>query len=145
MAGRNAQETHNLYTQILAEAGIQGAVCFAGLLIVVLRKALRLRRRLNKSIADLAAIEKAASPRYLASVREERRTHQFLVAVASSVVVFTISRLVLGMFGHDLMEIYWWIAAGLTMALHSVTAVAESRALDLQRAISDGGAATATT
>lgn len=133
-AERNAQDTHNLYTQVLAEAGIQGAICFAGLLFVVLRKALRLRHRLSNIIAQLAMIESRAPPDLLEDLREELRTHRFLAAVTNSVIVFIICRLMLGVFGHDLMEIYWWIAAGLTMALHSIAAVAESRVLYLKSA-----------
>jgi O-antigen ligase len=125
--GRNAQETHNLYTQILAETGIQGFVCFVALLYVVLRKAFRTRRAFSRIIDELEL--------YLDRSREtlnpELRDAKLLFATTNALIVFVLVRLTLGFFGHDFLEIYWWFAAGLVMALHNMRAIAEKRCAEL--------------
>jgi putative inorganic carbon (HCO3(-)) transporter len=131
LEGRNAQETHNLYTQVLAETGIQGFICFAALLYVVLRKAGRTRRGLAAIIEHLESHRSRAPPEARALIDAELQTNRLLFATTTAVVVFTLVRLVLGVFGHDLFEIYWWIAAGLTMALHNMSVIAEKRCTEL--------------
>jgi O-antigen ligase len=131
LQGRNAQETHNLYTQVLAETGIQGFICFAALLYVVLRKAGRARRRLTTIIEHLESHRSRAPPEAHRLVDAELQTNRLLFATTTAVIVFILVRLVLGLFGHDLFEIYWWIAAGLTMALHNMSTIAERRCIEL--------------
>jgi putative inorganic carbon (HCO3(-)) transporter len=125
--GRNAQETHNLYTQILAETGVQGFICFVALLYVILRKALRIRRRLIALIDHLVAFRKTAPPQAHEAIETELKSGRLFYAATSAVIVFTLVRLILGLFGHDLYEIYWWFAAGLTMALQNMSSIAEQR------------------
>lgn len=130
-ADRNAQETHNLYTQILAESGIQGMVCFLGLLTVIIRKALWVRRRLGKLVTLLETQRSRAPPDRAGPIDKEILDNKLLLGTANALVVFTLVRLILGIFGHDLFEIYWWLAAGLTMSLHKMLATAEQRCGEL--------------
>lgn len=127
--GRNAQDTHNLYTQLLAETGIQGFLCFIALLFVVLRKAFRCRRAFIDIIAKLKA--HGASLEKDEPLGTELRDAQLLLATTTALIVFTLVRLVLGVFGHDFLEIYWWLAAGTAMALHNMKLIAEKRCAEL--------------
>jgi len=131
LGGRNAQETHNLYTQILAETGVQGFICFVALLYVIMRKALKIRKRLIALIDHLEAFRKTAPPQAREAVETELRSDRLFYATTTAVIVFTLVRLVLGIFGHDLYEIYWWFAAGLTMALQNMSVIAEQRCSEI--------------
>ncbi len=128
---RNAQETHNLYTQLLAETGIQGFLCFAALLFVILRKVSRTRRACITIVATLASYQAAAPPEDTDKISVELRDARLLLATSNALIVFVLVRLVLGVFGHDLFEIYWWLAAGTAMALHNMRLVAERRCAEL--------------
>lgn len=130
MHGRNAQDTHNLYTQILAEAGIQGFICFVMLVFVILRKAFRCRRGFTSIVDGLSHTPLGGNESKDASAVEQRNA-QLLLATTNALIVFVIARLVLGLFGHDFLEIYWWLAAGLVMALHKMRLVAERRCEEL--------------
>ncbi len=44
-AGRNAQDTHNLYLELLVETGIQGFLCFALFVRAIMSSAMRARKR----------------------------------------------------------------------------------------------------
>jgi O-antigen ligase len=134
MNGRNAQETHNLYTQILAETGIQGFVCFVALVSLLLRKALRARKAFAQIIARLESHLAKSSGAQRESLGGELRDTRLLFAAASALIVFTFTRLILGVFGHDFLEIYWWFAAGVAMALHNMRAIAEQRCAELTTA-----------
>lgn len=131
LGGRNAQETHNLYTQILAETGIQGFICFVALLYVVMRKAFKVRRRLIALISHLEAFYKTAPPEARETVEAELKSGRLFYAATTAVILFALVRLILGVFGHDLYEIYWWFAAGLTMALQNMSMLAEQRCREI--------------
>jgi|GEM_PF-499053 putative inorganic carbon (HCO3(-)) transporter len=122
---RNAQDTHNLYTQLLAETGLQGFLCFLALLYVVLRKAFRCRKVFMSLIGKLE--QSAPSNPSDEAINSELRDVRLLLATTNALIVFTFTRLALGVFGHDLLEIYWWLAAGTAMALHNMRLVAERR------------------
>lgn len=130
-AGRNAQDTHNLYTEILVETGIQGFICFAVLLVTVLKKGFRTRKRLRRLISSLKLKSQQLDPETRKMAQREIETDKFLLAATNSVLTFILVRLVLGVFGHDLFEIYWWLAAGLVMSLYSLTLVAEKRCTEI--------------
>ena len=44
----------------------------------------------------------------------------FLLAVARAAQAYLLARLVLGLFGHDLYEIYWWFVTGLALSLLAI-------------------------
>lgn len=120
-AGRNPQETHNLYTQILVETGIQGTVVFLAFLYLLLRKTRRARKGfqlLGERLERLSAQNLGAEQRTI--VEEEQSACRFLLFISRGLLIFIVLRLVLGVFGHDLLEIYWWMAAGLSMSLTNI-------------------------
>lgn len=120
-AGRNPQDTHNLYTQLLAEAGIQGFVCFSYLVWVILKKIRKIRYGFIHNIERLNHYKCYINSKLDQSVTSEINSNKMLLAVTNAVLVFILVRLVLGIFGHDLFEIYWWIAAGLAMSLSEIS------------------------
>ncbi len=124
--GRRAQDTHNLYTQILAETGIQGFLFFMGFILTVLSKArsaiIRFRILLD-SLQRLASDNEIRRPQINQDIEDAR----LMVAVSLAITAYILVRLVLGIFGHDLLEIYWWMAAGLVLSLLKVEAVMKQR------------------
>lgn len=86
------QDTHNLYLELLTNLSLIGLVCFFWFVFSIVR--------LNKQIV----------------CGEPKTTTVFQKALGSAVIGFIYARLFLGMFGMDTYEIYWWFAAGLTMA-----------------------------
>jgi putative inorganic carbon (hco3(-)) transporter len=87
--------THNLYTQILSETGIIGAIAFFCLIFQIFKNLNRAKR-----IVHVEGIE-----------------NTFLSYMLSAVKAFLILRLIIGLFGDDLYENYWWIAGGLSVVL----------------------------
>lgn len=87
--------THNLYLQVLAELGLIGGIAFAFLIARILGTLKRTRA--------LLAAHPGASP--------------WLRELAAGVAAFLWTRLIVGTFGMDLYENYWWLAAGLAIVL----------------------------
>ena len=52
---------------------------------------------------------------------------ELVVACARGLFLFVIVRLILGVFGMDLYEIYWWFAIGLTIAIFNIGRAAEEK------------------
>lgn len=88
-----SQDTHNLYLELLTNMSIFGLLSFFIFIFTTIR--------VNKLV-----ITNCSSP--------------FVVAVAKAVIAFIYARLFLGFFGMDTYEIYWWFAAGLTMAIYRI-------------------------
>jgi O-antigen ligase len=98
------QDTHNLYLEVATNLGVPGLILFGGLLLSVGRSLGRSRQRLTAVLNEL---------RLSAFAHDVR----FLLAVTSAAQVYLLVRLALGLFGHDLYEIYWWLLLGLAVAL----------------------------
>jgi putative inorganic carbon (hco3(-)) transporter len=97
MFGRR-QDTHNLYLEVLTNIGPLGFIVFI----------LFIYRMIKTNLASIESI------RRLKGLYEPDLT--FLLAVPFAVIGFVFIRLVLGLFGMDLYEIYWWLSLGLTLA-----------------------------
>jgi hypothetical protein len=52
-------------------------------------------------------------------------------AVCSATFAYIVVRLALGCFGHDLYEVYWWIACGLAIALTNIYAASIPRTAEI--------------
>lgn len=87
------QDTHNLYLEILTNLGPIGFIVFFVFIYTLFKVNLRSREIFLE------------------------RKQAFLAEVCYVVNLYVLCRLVLGMFGMDLYEVYWWFAAGLTIAL----------------------------
>ena len=133
-AGRNQQGTHNLYTQLLSEVGIQGFFAFAFFMYSVL-KALRTSRiKISELISSLnrALQDNLSYPGVWGDLAaKEMRTLKLLEAVCTGTLILLFIRAVLGMFGHDLYEMYWWVASGLAIAVINLLQISEKRVAEL--------------
>ncbi len=123
--GRN-QDTHNLYMQVATNLGVQGLIIF----LLLLGKAIRMLKEL---IGDLRSQAKAVQevltlPQVEGEARKLLEKHvagvNLLAATAQAVLLFLVVRLTIGLFGHDLYEIYWWFGLGLIIALFNMNKAA---------------------
>ena len=103
------QDTHNLYLQILTNLGIVGAIAFIIMLYRVFELLERAKRLLRQTQSE-------QSP--------------WLESLANGVGAFVGARLIVGMFGMDLYENYWWLAAGLAGVLLRLAATGDYRQTD---------------
>jgi hypothetical protein len=56
---------------------------------------------------------------------------RFIQAVCSATFAYIVVRLALGCFGHDLYEMYWWIACGLAIAMTNIYAATIPRTAEI--------------
>ncbi|MCC4282380.1 MULTISPECIES: O-antigen ligase family protein [Marinobacter] len=100
MFGRH-QDTHNLYLELLTNMSALGILSFFIFIRTIIRE--------NKNIIT-------------------RTNSSFVKAIAQAVIAFVYARLFLGLFGMDTYEIYWWFAAGLTIAMYRITKNLQNKA-----------------
>ncbi len=132
-AGRNAQGTHNLYAQILTEIGIQGFVAFSYFIFTVVQALLITKKKLSDNILKLTQARQRLNGKadeWRNALSNELRGLHMMHAVCSGTLLLLFIRAVLGVFGHDLYEIYWWVAAGFAFALSNMAVVAENRSTE---------------
>lgn len=132
-AGRNEQGTHNLYTQILSEIGVQGFVAFGYFINTVIKALFFVRRKINIIILNLSQVRERQignTEEWCRAVDTEMNDLKMVQAVCTGTLLMLFMRLILGVFGHDLYEIYWWVAAGLALVMTNLLSVAEQRALE---------------
>jgi O-antigen ligase len=116
------QDTHNLYLEVATNLGIQGLLIFLYLVTVMMLG----YRRAMKSFGAQQGVLTALAPqvrhdRILSSdVRRHYRDLEFLIGTAKAAGGFILIRLVLGLFGMDLYEVYWWFGAGLAIVLYGL-------------------------
>ena len=104
------QNTHNLYLEVLTNIGPIGFIVFFVFVYHLIKK----------NLANIKIIK----TKYPAGLPPNAH---FLLNLSKATIGFIIMRLLLGIFGMDLYEIYWWIALGMTLA---VTKLLELNALD---------------
>jgi putative inorganic carbon (HCO3(-)) transporter len=122
---KESYDPHNLYLQALVDLGAVGALIF-GVFIAALYRELRstesalaeteqqLRARIRQPGASAALVKHAADV-------------SFMRATTSAFLAYLFTRLVLGLFGHDLYEIYWWITAGASIAIANLHPLVNAR------------------
>lgn len=113
-----SQDTHNLYLEVATNLGIQGFVVFVFFVGAMMTGYFTAYGAYQRQIATLSRIRLAELP---AALRPHFKAHyadlEFLKAVANATAGFIFIRLVLGGFGMDLYEIYWWFGAGIAISL----------------------------
>ena len=126
-------DTHNLYTEILTETGIQGFVVFTLLILTMLSQLRKVERSLldqteeiRKCLNDTGQVDQRLSP-----LQKHYSDLLFMRGVCSSVLLFIVTRLSVGFFGHDLYEIYWWFGVGLTISLTNMDSWAKKRTAEM--------------
>ena len=131
------QDTHNLYLEVATNLGIQGLLIFLAMIWVIMaayRRSLIYLRSQKDRLKPLLFDEKVPIP-VKRKILEHGRDLDFLIAVAQSAGGFILIRLVLGMFGMDLYEVYWWFGSGLAIILTGLAVNAEKNTLVLQELV----------
>ena len=128
------QDTHNLYLEVATNLGIQGLFVF-GLLVFKLLQTLRSSEKeivrqiglLREKMTAGGSPPDAPVPGIEAHIKDLT----LVAACARGLFLFVIVRLVLGLFGMDLYEIYWWFAIGLTIAIFNIGRAAGKKTMTL--------------
>lgn len=129
-----SQDTHNLYLEIGTNLGIPGLIVFLGFVVSMVRSLRRIEVQAANCSARLAARYNHERLATDSNARSHIQDLQLLQAIAAGLIGFLIIRLALGLFGHDMYEIYWWFAAGLTLALEKILRTARERTCWLEAA-----------
>lgn len=128
-----SQDTHNLYLEVATNVGIQGLLVFLLLVFAMLRTLRKLRRDFESQYEHLQGI---LAQRVVqadgAAISKHMEDLKVFLSTCRAVTVFVVIRLVLGLFGMDLYEIYWWFALGLTLALLNLNLVSRARMQSLR-------------
>ena len=96
------QDTHNLYLEVLTNTGTIGFIVFC----LFIKNLIYLPKKLIPKIPELGLPE------------EDKK---FILSLTRATIGFILLRLLLGLFGMDLYEIYWWIALGFCLAIKKLT------------------------
>jgi hypothetical protein len=129
-----SQDTHNLYLEVATNLGIQGFIVFCvmiGALMTVILKTKLAFEAQRRKLRNLA--KRATSKGLKRRLLDHDRDLRFMIAVANATGGFVFIRLVLGLFGMDLYEIYWWFASGVAMSLAGLEIATLRRSRILER------------
>lgn len=123
------QDTHNLYLEILTNLGIEGFIAFFGFIFTLLRISSKIVKCVSYQIKQVDQVLTKLDQKDLYFERGQRHLHdlQVMLATAKAIFIFLIIRLFLGLFGHDLYEIYWWFALGTIVAIWNINTVSQCR------------------
>jgi O-antigen ligase len=133
--GRN-QDTHNLYLEVLTNIGIHGFIIWATLIFVLFRSIRTLYLLFCRQIQQLTdefdiEAKQLESTALSTAVNEHVNDLSLIRAVLLAVSAYLIIRLVVGMFGMDLYEIYWWFAIGIVIAVQHIATTAKQITAEL--------------
>lgn len=121
------QDTHNLYLQIATNLGIQGLIVFSSLIFLLFRK---LTFVINSAKAQLHMVlvnMQHPNDTGVDDLISFDRDLKLIMATAEALKMYIVARLILGIFGHDLFEIYWWFSIGITSSLFYIVQVTKKR------------------
>jgi len=100
MFGRS-QNTHNLYLEVLTNIGPIGLIVF----FIFVAKIIGINKR------NIESLQENYPP---------GPNQQLLINLCKATIGFILMRLILGLFGMDLYEIYWWVALGFSLAINKL-------------------------
>lgn len=134
------QDTHNLYLEVATNIGVQGLIVFAGLLIAMFRSLRRTRREVEADLRELGWQSGSSPPKPDSPdpVGAHVTDLLWIRAASSAFIGFIVVRLLLGLFGMDLYERYWWFAGGGAIALWNLRLAAGRRTAALKATLPDG-------
>lgn len=119
MFGR-IQDTHNLYLEVLTNLGVQGFVVFLGFLVSIVSSLRKTSKKIALLIDSLGWQGKEEDFGKNNSDDQSVLCLKIIQSISTAVLVFLLIRIVLGMFGMDFYEIYWWFSLGLVVAIHNM-------------------------
>jgi O-antigen ligase len=123
--GRNAQDTHNLYTQILSEIGLFGFFAFYYFISSIIRSLLLTKKRVMRLVEKITQLPESGID--VSDCGEDCFNLRLIDCICSAILLMLFVRIVLGCFGHDLYEMYWWIAAGLALSVSRIVIYFEDK------------------
>jgi len=135
-----SQDTHNLYLEVATNLGVQGFIIFMALvtaMMMAFRRTAFAFRRQRTRLARLVRQEDL-TPGARRFIRTHDQDLQLLIASAQAGAGFVLIRLVLGLFGMDLYEIYWWFGAGLAFALSGLVVRTDQRTRAIEQMVASG-------
>ena len=109
------QDTHNLYLEVATNLGVQGLMVFlgfVGVMMVSFRRTMMVFRDQIGLVRRMVVVGKPTG-KLRELLAQQAADLEFLIATAKAAAGFIVVRLVLGAFGMDLYEVYWWFGAGL--------------------------------
>jgi putative inorganic carbon (hco3(-)) transporter len=124
-----SQDTHNLFLEVGTNLGVPGLLVFGWFIAAILFQLRRVRRDLSSQLERVdgpSREEVAILPADELAVRHAKDL-KLMIATCRAVECFVWVRLVTGLFGMDLYEVYWWFASGLAIALTNLQADAAIR------------------
>jgi len=134
------QDTHNLYFEVATNLGVQGLVAFLAFIFLLFRG----NREVVRCLGNWSRVFEPYQKRSGLSPPVRRVVDVFLAdlalltAAAKATAGFVFVRLMLGFFGMDMYEIYWWFALGMTVALlNLLTPVGKRAGLLLEHITAD--------
>lgn len=115
-------DTHNLYLEVATNLGIQGLISFVFFIILLLKTLWGTVLRVERSIVYLQTLQKDAErdPVFLQKILHVINDYLWIRAISLAVTGYILLRLVLGLFGHDLYEVYWWLSFGFAVVLFRI-------------------------
>lgn len=118
------QDTHNLYMEVLTNLGIQGFILWALFIAAIWRVSRRLGIAIDEQLETLQRFKDPGGelPPHLRAHFADLTLYR---AMLNAITAYLLIRLVVGFFGMDLYEIYWWLVLGTVVALHNLTHVAQ--------------------
>lgn len=136
------QDTHNLYLEVATNLGVHGLAVFVALVYLMMRMYTRVTRSCKRLQRDLrrACRGPGVSGPAVQAARVIDADLGLMIATAQAAGGFIFARLILGLFGMDLYEIYWWFGAGLAIALSAMLANARRSLGRWQAAVAGDGA-----
>lgn len=118
------QDTHNLYLEVATNLGVQGLLAFLFVIWALIRSLRRSARSLQAQRRLLCNRRETEDVLLEASAKRHARNLKIFSAVCDATVAYVVVRLLLGIFGMDLYEIYWWFAIGIAIAMAKMTHLA---------------------
>jgi O-antigen ligase len=116
------QDTHNLYLEVLTNLGVQGFIVWALMVAAIFRSTRRITKGIDEQLTRLSGVPPDAVAG--GALSEHISNLKLIRAILSAVSAYVFLRLIVGFFGMDLYEIYWWFALGLVLAMHNMSQVA---------------------
>ena len=113
------QDTHNLYFEIATNMGVQGLIAFLVFIYFMFKGNHTVYKTLDGYTTRLEPyLRRRGVPRPLKKALSAYLSDvALMIAATKAVAGFVFVRLMLGFFGMDMYEIYWWFALGLSVAL----------------------------
>jgi O-antigen ligase len=116
------QDTHNLYMEVLTNLGVQGFIVWALMIAAIFKNARRITRGIDEQLVRLAGVPPGNGD--AAVLSEHMGNLKLMRAMLSAASAYVLLRLIVGFFGMDLYEIYWWFGLGIVLAIHNMAQVA---------------------